>query len=76
MKPNNRKKLVFIFNYIFSPIAVLIMFWTFFFDGNSFSIQKIIDHKCDPKFYIAFILAILFLLLLRQGMKFPKDNQN
>lgn len=75
MKPNNQKKLVFIYNYILSPIIILVMFWTIFFDGNSFSFQKIIDHKSDPKLYIAFILAILFLLFLRWNMKFPKDNK-
>lgn len=75
MKPNNLKKLVFIFDYIWGPIVILIMFWTFFFDGNSFSIQKIMDHKYDPKLYIALTLAILFWVFLRRGMKFPKDNK-
>lgn len=75
MKPNNIKKLVFIYNYILSPIIILIMFWTIFFDGNSFSVQKIIDHRFNLKLYLAIALAIAFLLFIRHGIKFPKDNQ-
>lgn len=74
MKPNNTKKSIFIYNYIFSPITVIIMFWVLFFDGDSFSLQKIIDHKSDPKLYFAIALAIAFLLFLRHGMKFPKND--
>lgn len=75
MKPNNIKKSVFIYNYVFSPITVVIMFCVLFFDGDSISFQKIIDHKSDPKLYLAIVLAIVFLLFLRHGMKFPKDDK-
>lgn len=76
MKSNNQKHQVFIFNYIWSPIIILIMTGVFFFKGGEISIQKIIDHKSDPKLYVAFALAILFLVLLRRGIRFPKNNQN
>ena len=72
MKPNNIKKLVFVFNYIFTPIAILLIFWILFFEGNSFSIQKIISHKSDVKLYLALALAIAFAIFIRHGMKFPK----
>lgn len=75
MKSNNRKKIVFIYNYIFSPVVILIIFWTLFFDGSSFTIQKMIDHKFDLKLYLALALAIAFLLFIRHGIKFPKDDQ-
>ncbi len=74
MKPNNIKILTFVYNYIFSPIAIIVMFWIIFFEGNSFSLQKIIDHKFDLKLYLALFLAIAFLIFFRRGIKLPKDN--
>lgn len=74
MRSNNQKTLIFIFNYIISPITVLLMFGVFFFKGEEISIQKIVDHKHDPQLYIAIALAIIFLIFLRRGMKFPKDS--
>lgn len=73
MKPNNIKKTVFIYNYVFNPITVIIMFWVIFFDSDSFSFQKIINHKSNPKLYLA--IALAFLLFLIHGMKFPKDDK-
>lgn len=74
MNPNNQKKMIFIYNYICSPAFVILMFWTFYFKGERFSIQKIIDNRCDPKLYLAFMLAIISLMFFRYGNKFPKDE--
>jgi len=51
------------------------MFWCFFFEGDSFSIEKIIAHKNDPRMYLALFWAILSLLFFRWWMKFPKNNK-
>lgn len=74
MKPNNIKKLIFIYNYLISPIYILLMFWLLFFSGESFSINEIIAHKYDLRMYLALIWAIISLILLRWGMKYPKNK--
>lgn len=72
MKPSNIKKLIFINNYIVSPVYIILMFWLFFFNGEPFSIEEIIAHRCDLKMYLAFLWAIISLILLRWEMKYPK----
>lgn len=75
MKPNNIKILNFINKYIISLIYILIMFWSFFFKGDSFSLEKIIEHKNDPRMYLALLWAIISLLLFRWWMRFPKQKK-
>lgn len=75
MTSNNLKILNFINKYVISFIYIILMFWCFFFEGDSFSIEKIIAHKNDPRMYFALFWAILSLLFFRWWMKFPKNNK-
>lgn len=71
MESKNKNTFIFI-NYILSPAYVFIMFWIMFFEDNDSFINKLTAHKTDPKMYIAFLLSVLSLILLRKGMKFSK----
>lgn len=75
MKPKNIKKFVFINNYIISPLYILIMFWLFFFKGDAFSLEKIVNQKHNPRMYLALLFAILGFIILRWSIKFPRDSQ-
>ncbi len=72
MKSKNHRPYIFIYNYIYSPLVVLVMFWIFFFKGERFSIEKIINQRYEPSLYIAIGCAIGFLLIMRYNKKFPK----
>lgn len=61
-------------NYIISPLYILILFRIMFFEDHESFIEKIVLHKADPKMYIALLLCLISLILLRWGIKFPKTS--
>ncbi|MEZ0184132.1 hypothetical protein AB9T89_17940 [Flavobacterium oncorhynchi] len=69
MKLKIQKAVIFFNKYLYSPTVLLGMFWIFFFKGERFSIQKIIDARYEPKLYVAAIMAVAFLLFLRYNKK-------
>ncbi|RXM47968.1 hypothetical protein BOW55_08645 [Flavobacterium sp. YO12] len=75
MKLKIQKAVIFFNKYLYSPTVLLGMFWIFFFKGERFSIQKIIDARYEPELYGAAVMAVVFLTIFKHNKKNPTNKK-